>query len=185
MIPSKIQQRPPKKMKVVTYERLMRSRAANANKTATLKKTSKNPKPIIEKLEPAVTPSVGRTVKPSVKPSVRPSTKPVVKTPEILSATKSGGSVSSRLLKDLARIVKSKTEPAVRTQELITSLCAKSENWASYNKGSNITPAQVSRLLKPYGIQSQSLWVKGVGSFKGYNCKCIRKAYKASKSEAL
>jgi hypothetical protein len=168
-------------MKVVTYERLMRTRAANANKTATLKKTSKNPKSIIEKLEPAATPSVGRTV----KPSVRPSTQPVVKTPEILSVTKSGGSDSSRLLKDLARIVKSKTEPAVRTQELITSLCAKSDNWVSYNKGSNITPAQVSRLLKPYGIQSQSMWVKGVGSFKGYNCKCIRKAYKASKSEAL
>ena len=90
---------------------------------------------------------------------------------------------SGKLLKDLARIVKRKEELVVRTQDLISELCADLKKpWASYNRGSNISPNQLAKLLKLYGLKSQGVWVRGVGSFKGYNRKCLIKANKLTRS---
>ncbi len=90
---------------------------------------------------------------------------------------------SGKLLKDLARIVKGKEELVVRTQDLITELCTDLKKpWASYNRGSNISPNQLAKLLKLYGLRSQGVWLRGVGSFKGYNRKCLIKAYKLTRS---
>ena len=90
---------------------------------------------------------------------------------------------SGKLLKDLAKIVKVKEELVVRTQDLISELCADLKKpWASYNRGSNISPNQLARLLKLYGLKSQGVWLRGVGSFKGYNRKCLIKANKLTRS---
>ena len=90
---------------------------------------------------------------------------------------------SGKLLKDLSKIVKRKEELVVRTQDLITELCADLKKpWASYNRGSNISPNQLAKLLKLYGLKSQGVWLRGVGSFKGYNRKCLIKANKLTRS---
>jgi hypothetical protein len=103
--------------------------------------------------------------------------------PDILTPVRSFVDVrnySDRLLFDLATIVRPKKQMMIRTQDLIAELCSnKSKPWCSYNHGSNITARQLAFLLKPYGLFSQGLWVKGSGSFKGYNRRSIRKAYKA------
>lgn len=87
---------------------------------------------------------------------------------------------SDKLLKDLTRIVRAKEELVVRTQDLITELCTDLKKpWTTFNKGSNISPNQLAKLLKLYGLKSQGVWVRGVGSFKGYSRKNLIKAYKA------
>lgn len=90
-------------------------------------------------------------------------------------------SLSTQLLKDLVKILKSQKSPYIRTRDLIAALCADpSKPWASYFRGSNITARHLSALLKPFGVSSCCIYYKE-GNAKGYLKKAVTAAYRSLK----
>ena len=91
--------------------------------------------------------------------------------------------VNIQLLKDLVKIIKVRESPYIRTRDLIAGLCAEPlKPWAKYFRGSNITPRQLSALLKPYGVSSCCIYYKK-GNAKGYNCQSVRRAYLSANAD--
>jgi hypothetical protein len=90
-------------------------------------------------------------------------------------------SLNNQLLKDLVKMFKLERTPYIRTRDLIAGLCADpSKPWASYFRGSSITPRQLSGLLKPYGVSSCCIYYKE-GNAKGYLKKAVTGAYRSIK----
>lgn len=89
--------------------------------------------------------------------------------------------INAQLLKDLVKIIKVRKAPYIRTRDLIAGLCADPlKPWASYFRGSNITPRHLSELLKPYGVSSCCIYYKE-GNAKGYLKKAVTAAYRSLK----
>ena len=69
-----------------------------------------------------------------------------------------GGTVGNELLADIRETFEMKRVTKISTVDLIAELCADDEkSWSTYNRGKAITPRQVARKLKDYGIASKNL----------------------------
>lgn len=67
-------------------------------------------------------------------------------------------SIGNELLEDIRHIFENKKLENISTAELIKELCRDDEApWLTYNKSGPITPRQVARLLKAYGISSKNI----------------------------
>jgi hypothetical protein len=66
-------------------------------------------------------------------------------------------STGSELLSDIQHILKKKRVDKINFADLIQALCDDEEaGWATYNRGKSITPRQLSKRLREYGISSKS-----------------------------
>ena len=95
-----------------------------------------------------------------------------------LSGTNEGGmSTSSELLADIHHIFEVKQVDKIRTTELISALVNDDEmSWATYNRGKQITPRQLSKLLSGYGIKPKTVRVNG-RTPKGYDAAQFEDAF--------
>lgn len=77
---------------------------------------------------------------------------------KLSSITEKAVSIGNELLADICHAFEKKRADRIKTADLITELCVDPEApWSTYNKGKPITPRQVSRLLKTYGITSKTI----------------------------
>lgn len=94
----------------------------------------------------------------------------------ISKISNNSGQASHQLLSDIYKIFRAKKAHVLRTRDIIAALCLDKEKpWATYNRGSNIVPKQISLLLND--IKSHGFWSEGV-SAKGYSFELIKKAYR-------
>jgi putative DNA primase/helicase len=99
----------------------------------------------------------------------------------ILAALKVSGSetsptVGTELLADLQEIF-GQDRDRITTAELIRLLCADEEKpWATFHRGQAITPRQVAKRLKEYGILSHTIRI-GSETAKGYTREQCREAF--------
>jgi putative DNA primase/helicase len=78
---------------------------------------------------------------------------------------------SVEFLRDTKTELDRRGRPAVTTKTLIAGLCADEEKpWTTYNRGQRITDRQVAKLLKPFGIISETVQTSETGEAqaKGY-----------------
>jgi putative DNA primase/helicase len=88
-----------------------------------------------------------------------------------------GGTVGNELLADIREIFETKRVNKISTADLIAELCADDEkSWSTYNRGKAITPRQVSRKLKDYGIASKTVRI-GYETPKGFDIEQFREAF--------
>jgi putative DNA primase/helicase len=86
-------------------------------------------------------------------------------------------SIGTELLADIQELFESKNVERISTAELIHALCSDEEKtWATYNRGRQISPRQVSARLKEYGIVSKTIRV-GVETPKGYTREQFKEAF--------
>lgn len=79
-------------------------------------------------------------------------------------------STGNELLADIQHVFDLKREVKISFTELIKALCEDEEaGWATYNRGKQITPRQVSKRLKEYGISSKPLRFGYDGVQKGFD----------------
>ena len=77
-------------------------------------------------------------------------------------------SSSTELLMDIREVFETRHISKIFAAELVMALCEDSEkSWATYNRGNPITPKQLSRRLKEYGISSKQLRI-GYDNKKGF-----------------
>ncbi len=77
-------------------------------------------------------------------------------------------STGTELLADIQEVFEMKRVDRMSSADLIAALCDDNEKpWATYNRGSPISPRQVSKALAEYGIRSTSVRI-GPGTPKGY-----------------
>jgi putative DNA primase/helicase len=94
----------------------------------------------------------------------------------------SGGESASQtigveLLSDIQEIFEGKEVDRISTVELIKALCDDEEKtWATYNRGKWISPRQVAKKLKGYGIQSKTIRI-GLDTPKGYDKEQFAEAF--------
>ena len=73
-------------------------------------------------------------------------------------STEDGGTVGHELLADIREVFDTKRVAKISTADLIAELCADDEkSWSTYNRGKAITPKQVAKRLKDYGISSKPI----------------------------
>lgn len=73
-------------------------------------------------------------------------------------STDDGGTVGNELLADIREVFDTKRVAKISTADLIAELCADDEkSWSTYNRGKPLTPKQVAKRLKDYGISSKSI----------------------------
>lgn len=79
---------------------------------------------------------------------------------KLSGSTGDGGTMGNELLADIREVFEAKHLTKISTVDLIQRLCADDEkSWATYNRGNPITPRQVAKKLKEYGIASKNLRV--------------------------
>ena len=77
-------------------------------------------------------------------------------------------STGNELLADIQHIFDSEQVEKIKTADLIAALVADDEQgWATYNRGKQITPRQLAKLLSGYGIRSKTVRF-GAHTPKGY-----------------
>jgi putative DNA primase/helicase len=86
--------------------------------------------------------------------------------------------ISARALADARAVFYPKDEKGLTTADplerissadLVAQLCAYNDSpWAEWKRGKPITPAQLARLLKPFGIAPQVIRLPGEGTMRGY-----------------
>jgi putative DNA primase/helicase len=87
---------------------------------------------------------------------------------DISGATDEGGTIGNELLSDIMEVLETKRVERIGTTELIEALCADDEKpWATYNRGKPVSPRQIAKRLKEYGIASKNLRA-GYGVTKGF-----------------
>lgn len=87
-------------------------------------------------------------------------------------------SSANELLADIQEIFETKAVIKITTNELITALCDDTEkSWATYNRGKQLTPRQLSSKLKDYGIASKDLRFGYDGVKKGYEADQFNDAF--------
>lgn len=86
-------------------------------------------------------------------------------------------SLSAELLADIKEVFEAKRTERMSTADLIQQLCEDDEkSWATYNRGKPITPRQVAKKLKEYGIASKNLRV-GYEVVKGFDHEQFKEAF--------
>ena len=87
-------------------------------------------------------------------------------------------STGNELLADIQHIFESKSLDRISFTVLIQALCDDDEaGWSTYNRGKPITPRQVSRRLKEYGISSKPTRFGYDGVQKGFDLDQFRDAF--------
>lgn len=76
---------------------------------------------------------------------------------------------ANELLADIQEIFESKLIVKITTTNLINALCEDPEkSWATYNRGKQLSPRQLSNKLKDYGITSKTIRIDAYETAKGY-----------------
>ncbi|NVN90162.1 MAG: DUF3631 domain-containing protein [Desulfuromonadales bacterium] len=84
--------------------------------------------------------------------------------------------IGTELLADIQEIFGDNRE-RITTAELIRLLCKDEEKpWATFNRGNSITPRQVAKRLKEYGIISRSIRL-GIETAKGYTLDQFQESF--------
>lgn len=87
-------------------------------------------------------------------------------------------SKGTMLLEDVRQIFLTKNSEKVSTISLIKALCEDEERpWATYNRGMEITPVQVSKILSEYGVHSKTIRLSDTNTPKGYERKQFDEAF--------
>lgn len=82
-----------------------------------------------------------------------------------------------QLLHDLQGILGRTSDNKLSSERLCTELGKVEESpWATWNHGRPLTPANLARLLRPFDIHSEDIWVNGK-SKKGYAWDSFREAF--------
>jgi putative DNA primase/helicase len=82
------------------------------------------------------------------------------------------------LLRDIQKFFESSAKIETTTKTLIVALCVDEERpWATYYKGKPITDRQVGRLLRPFGIISETVHPPGEKDAKGYKLERFQEAF--------
>jgi hypothetical protein len=76
-------------------------------------------------------------------------------------------SLTARLIADICSVFNDTDEDRLKTTDLIDQLCRIEENPWGDCRGRPITPQALSKLLRPYRIKTQSVWVQGE-TVRGY-----------------
>lgn len=77
-------------------------------------------------------------------------------------------SIGTELLADIQEIFTSKPISRISTRDLIKALCQEDDKaWATFNRGNPISPRQVAKRLKDFGI-TPSKWREGYDTVRGY-----------------
>ena len=88
-----------------------------------------------------------------------------------------GQTTGVQLLSDVHEIFAAKRVDRLSSHDLIAELCADDEKrWATYNRGFPITPTQIAKRLREYGILSKTIRTGG-GTLKGYNLDQFKDAF--------
>jgi putative DNA primase/helicase len=84
--------------------------------------------------------------------------------------------VGTELLADIQEIFGDDRD-RITTAELIRLLCSDEEKpWATFNRGNVISPRQVAKRLKEYGILSHTIRI-GIETAKGYTADQFREVF--------
>lgn len=87
-------------------------------------------------------------------------------------------SVGTELLADIQDVFEIKRVDRISSADLITALCEDPERpWATYNRGKQITPRQVSKRLSEYGISSKTIRIGPHETPKGYERDQFQEAF--------
>jgi putative DNA primase/helicase len=93
-----------------------------------------------------------------------------------MSGSEAAPTLGTELLYDLQEIF-GQDRDRITTAELIRLLCVDEEKpWATFHRGQAITPRQVSRRLKEYGIMSHTIRI-GSETAKGYTREQCHEAF--------
>ncbi|WP_304909581.1 DUF3631 domain-containing protein [Methylotenera sp.] len=93
-------------------------------------------------------------------------------------ATQTPVSSANELLSDIQEVFESKQVIKITTTELINALCEDTEkSWATYNRGKQLSPRQLSNKLKDYGITSKTIRINGYETAKGFECEQFNDAF--------
>jgi putative DNA primase/helicase len=96
---------------------------------------------------------------------------------KLSGSTEDGGTMGNELLVDIREVFESKRLAKISTAELIQHLCDDDEkSWATYNRGRPITPRQVAKKLKEYGIASKNLRIN-CDVVKGFDHEQFKEAF--------
>lgn len=87
-------------------------------------------------------------------------------------------STGNELLSDIQQIFEKKHADKIKTADLIAELCADDEApWVTYNWGKPISPRQVAKLLKTYGIISKTIRFSIYETAKGFELSQFQDAF--------
>ncbi len=79
-------------------------------------------------------------------------------------------SKGTELLNDIKNVFDEEEKEKISTAALIIALCKDEEMpWATYNNNKSISPRQLSRLLKDYGVQSKTVRLSNGSTPKGFD----------------
>jgi hypothetical protein len=88
---------------------------------------------------------------------------------KLSGAGESQASIGSQLLEDVRGIFDRWRSDKISTADLIEELCRDEERpWATYNRGKQVTPRQMARLLSAYGVRSKTVRLGPSKTPKGY-----------------
>lgn len=84
-------------------------------------------------------------------------------------ASEAQGSASNDLLTDIREVLVGYVEDKIKSVDLIKKLCADEEmGWATYNRGKELTPRQLSKYLSVYNLKPRTVRQDGNKTPKGY-----------------
>jgi hypothetical protein len=88
-------------------------------------------------------------------------------------------SIGTRLLRDIKRVFDEKDVDRIATASLIEALAEdETAPWGEWNRGHSISPTQIARRLKPYGIRPRSIRVEDGSTPKGYHREQFEDAWR-------
>jgi putative DNA primase/helicase len=96
-----------------------------------------------------------------------------------LSAVKAGEADTMRtlLLSDIRAVFREKNVDRIKSEALVTALIAMTDRpWPTFDRGRWITPAGIARMLRPYGIGSETIRL-GEEFAKGYRLSAFEDAF--------
>lgn len=97
---------------------------------------------------------------------------------KLSGAMQASMSTSNELLADIHEIFDTKRVIKISTSELINALCEDTEkSWATYNRGKQLSPRQLSTKLRDYGITSKTIRIDSYETAKGYEAEQFKDAF--------
>ena len=92
--------------------------------------------------------------------------------------TQTSISSSNELLADIQEVFETNKVIKITSTELINALCEDTEkSWATYNRGKQLSPRQLSNKLKPYGITSKTIRTNNYETAKGFESEQFNDAF--------
>lgn len=104
---------------------------------------------------------------------------------ELSGRADKSASIGNELLEDIQHIFESKNQTRIKTANLIDALCTDEEAaWATYNRGRPISPRQIAKQLKSYGICSKPMRFEDKSLARGLELAQFSDAFKRYLSPA-